>query len=379
MFLFGLWCVDEEEILDELVAVRCELQSLKAQQTDELQSLKARREQDRVAMEAVTEEMNAKTEKHIAFTAISPASKPSSRLKWWRINVGGGWSTDFNVFTAPVTGVYMFAATVLGETEEDPLLVVTHTTPGGTRRAVSLRSAPTEQGPRDSPAFASSAWMQVTTLVWLSCLTITTETFWGLHLVWYTAHSLASISFPEGPCCIQDTPSKIKWKHNLHGSRYLLFRVTSIPNAPSAWYLLTLLKRAGVSYHDILKIYLAMIRPILEYACPVGHSSLTKTQTDRLESIQRKVTQILHPDQSYEQSLSTLGVPTLQQRREELSKTFFTRVMDPSHRLQYMLPKKRTVELWGDHYQSPRTYPGVRCRTERYKNSFIPYGVSNWQ
>ena len=67
-------------------------------------------------------------------------------------------------------------------------------------------------------------------------------------------------------------------------------------------YLLTLLKRAGVSNHDILKIYLAMIRSILQYPCPVWHSSLTKAQTDRLESIQRRVTQVLHPDQSYTNS-----------------------------------------------------------------------------
>ena len=133
-------------------------------------------------------------------------------------------------------------------------------------------------------------------------------------------------------------------------------------------YLLTLLKRAGVSNHDILKIYLAMIQYILEYACPVWHSSLTKTQTDWLESIQRRVTQLLHPDQLYEQSPSTLGIPTLQ-RREELSKTFFTRMMDPSHRLHYLLPKKKTME---QSLRKPKTYPGARCRTERYKNSFIP-------
>ena len=109
-------------------------------------------------------------------------------------------------------------------------------------------------------------------------------------------------------------------------------------------YLLTLLKRALVSNHNILKIYLAMIRSILEYACPVWHSSLTKTEMDRLESIQRRVTQILYPDQSYEQSLSTLGIPTLQQQWEEFSKTFFTHMMDPSHRLHCLLPKERTME-----------------------------------
>ena len=35
----------------------------------------------------------------------------------------------------------MLAATILDETEEEPLLGITHTTPGGARKVVSLRSA----------------------------------------------------------------------------------------------------------------------------------------------------------------------------------------------------------------------------------------------
>ena len=50
-------------------------------------------------------------------------------------------------------------------------------------------------------------------------------------------------------------------------------------------YLLVLLRRAGVSDHDILRIYTSMIRLVLEYAAPVWHTSLSQEQSERLESV----------------------------------------------------------------------------------------------
>ena len=39
------------------------------------------------------------------------------------------------------------------------------------------------------------------------------------------------------------------------------------------------LKRSGASIEDLLCFYKTVVRPVLEYACPVWHSSLTKGQT----------------------------------------------------------------------------------------------------
>ena len=47
------------------------------------------------------------------------------------------------------------------------------------------------------------------------------------------------------------------------------------------------LKRAGVPYAQLLHYYLAVIRPVLEYAAPVWHHSLNKSQTNQIESIQK--------------------------------------------------------------------------------------------
>ena len=41
-------------------------------------------------------------------------------------------------------------------------------------------------------------------------------------------------------------------------------------------YMLYQLKRAGISQNDLVKIYVSIIRPVLEYSCPVWSTSLPK-------------------------------------------------------------------------------------------------------
>ena len=49
---------------------------------------------------------------------------------------------------------------------------------------------------------------------------------------------------------------------------------TIISRACKRLYMLYQLKRSGVSQHDLVRIYLAIIRPVLEYACPVWSTCL---------------------------------------------------------------------------------------------------------
>jgi len=52
------------------------------------------------------------------------------------------------------------------------------------------------------------------------------------------------------------------------------------------WFLKKL-KRAGVSQNDLVYYYEAVVRPVLEYASPVWHTSLTADQTKTLEAVQQ--------------------------------------------------------------------------------------------
>ena len=141
-------------------------------------------------------------------------------------------------------------------------------------------------------------------------------------------------------------------------------------------YQLRLLKRAGASTDTLVNVYKASIRPTMEYACPAWHTNITRAHSLLLESIQKKSLKIVFPESDYTSALDCSKLPTLHDRREDLCRTFFSGMLDPSHRLNTLLPvsKNSTYML---RSQKQLTLP--KCRTQRFKQSFIPYSLFNFQ
>jgi hypothetical protein len=70
------------------------------------------------------------------------------------------------------------------------------------------------------------------------------------------------------------------------------FHVESIcSKANCRIYLLKHLKRSSAELEDLLLFYCTAIRSILEYACPAWHKSITSEQSDRIETIQKELSQ----------------------------------------------------------------------------------------
>jgi hypothetical protein len=136
--------------------------------------------------------------------------------------------------------------------------------------------------------------------------------------------------------------------------RFLLKKVSK------RFYILYQLVRAGVSAKDIIAVYCSVIRSILEYACPV------------LERVQKRCFKIIWPNLSYSDALSVSGVERLSVRRENLVRSVFNEIKQPTHVLNHLLPLKNsdaTITNTRDTY--PFRTP--RCRTERFSRSFIVY------
>ena len=97
----------------------------------------------------------------------------------------------------------------------------------------------------------------------------------------------------------------------------------------SRLYFLKQLKRAGVSSDDLLyfSMYSVVIRPVYEYACVVWHHNLTASQSDKLESLQKRALRIIHGDfavgKSYEFLVLFSKIEPLFERRTAIGKTFF--------------------------------------------------------
>ena len=136
------------------------------------------------------------------------------------------------------------------------------------------------------------------------------------------------------------------------------------------------LKKAGGSISDLKQFYISVIRPICEYAAPVWSTNLTVENSRTIENIQKRAIKIIFPDNHYAFSLKELKLTTLQERRLDLCKSFFKKIQNPDDKINHLLvcKEKSKYDLRKDvKYKIPRT------RTNRYKNSFIPYALNNFQ
>ena len=106
-------------------------------------------------------------------------------------------------------------------------------------------------------------------------------------------------------------------------------------------YHLKQLRRAGLSGGDLLMFYGSVIRPVIGYACPVWHSSLTVTDTAKIESIQRRAMRIIDPSLCYDAACNKHHLDKTSVRRENLSMRFFSAIKSASHKLNYLLPKPK--------------------------------------
>ena len=87
-----------------------------------------------------------------------------------------------------------------------------------------------------------------------------------------------------------------------------------VKSAAKKFYLISQLKRANVPPQDILTIFVSVIRPKLEYACPVWHNSLTEEDSNLIESIQKRALKLVYPHLSYDEALDQTNLPSLKGR-----------------------------------------------------------------
>ena len=148
--------------------------------------------------------------------------------------------------------------------------------------------------------------------------------------------------------------------------------------ASSRLYFLNLLKRSAMSVDDLIHFYVSYILPVLEYACPVWHTSLNKEQTRRLEAIQRRALSIIVGRCEYSNYCAVNNFPTLHDRREALCKSFFTSILSNDNCLHYLLPPPRHSEAVFK-LRNFNEYVSDTPRTERYRQSFLPYALEHYQ
>ena len=135
------------------------------------------------------------------------------------------------------------------------------------------------------------------------------------------------------------------------------------------------LRRVCVSTADLVIYYNCVIRSVLEYACPVWHSSLTIGQSQEIERLQKRALRCILEDVSYADACSLLGLPSLCDCREQMTRQFFEQLKRPNSCLAHLMPLKRDIS---GYLRNARLYELPKARTVRYAKSFLPYCITHF-
>ena len=149
-----------------------------------------------------------------------------------------------------------------------------------------------------------------------------------------------------------------------------------ISKARKRVYMIYQLKRAGINQNDLIRIYISVIRPVVEYACPVWHTNLPKYLSDNIEIIQKRCLKTIFPCYQYENILQMVNLPTLHRRRDELCRAYFAEMKSRDHKLNALVPNGRSVPY---ALRLCNKLPIPRANTNRYKNSLIPWCLDHFQ
>ena len=156
----------------------------------------------------------------------------------------------------------------------------------------------------------------------------------------------------------------LKWDSNVNDI---------VKRANGKLHMLRLLKRHYLPHEDLITVYRSYIRPICEYGCPVWNGGLTTKQSNSLESIQKRAIRIIFGNRysTYDDVLKICNLARLSERRENLCLSFMKKTLTNTDQFkQYFPPSPPKKSL-----RNQKKLPELRCKTNRMKNSAIPYLV----
>ena len=120
----------------------------------------------------------------------------------------------------------------------------------------------------------------------------------------------------------------------------------------------------------------SVVRLVLEYAYPVWDTNVPQYLTDNIEVIPKRALKCIYPGWGYAEILSRVNLDTLNLRRDSICQNYFDNIKFGTHRLNYMLPDKIHTEY---NIRREKVYSLPVTRTNRFRNSFIPWALYNCQ
>ena len=127
---------------------------------------------------------------------------------------------------------------------------------------------------------------------------------------------------------IQDN---LKWNENT---------CMTVSKASKRLHIIRVLRRGGVSAADLLAIYVAPVRSVLEYCCVVWHNALLAYLSSEIERVQMRVLRIIYPRSSYQEALQRAKIASVEDRRNELCMRVFDKITKGGPLSKHLTPTR---------------------------------------
>lgn len=153
-----------------------------------------------------------------------------------------------------------------------------------------------------------------------------------------------------------------KWSAN---TKYIVKKATG-----KLWFLRRL-RSHGADKNILLEAYQLHIRSILELAVPLWHSSLSDSDSCKIERVQKMAFAIIlkRKYSSYDTARQNLNMTTLKERRDILCKRFAMNLYkDPKHKEIF-----QTIDPNRPNTRNKQVLKEFTCRTERFYKSAVPH------
>ena len=136
-------------------------------------------------------------------------------------------------------------------------------------------------------------------------------------------------------------------------------------------FLMRKLKTFGLNNDGLKTFYVSNIRSVMSYAAPAWYTLLSNTNKQRLERIQRSATRIITPDIDYDERLTILQLPYLNDFLFDLAHSHFLKIMDNQRHPLFSRLSFNTGSRTSS--RANFRFRPKRCRTNKRSNSFFIY------
>ena len=133
------------------------------------------------------------------------------------------------------------------------------------------------------------------------------------------------------------------------------------------------LRRDDVIAFDLVAIYVALVRFVLEYCCVVWHNALPAYLSSEIERVQMRALRIIHSRSSYQEALQLAKIARLEDRRDELCMRTFNNIAKGGPLSKHLTPIRTIAHDYS--LRNSNSWTSFKCKTERFRRSFFPSGI----